>query len=70
MAAVEGKMNHALEVGEAWVMRVEMTHAQLMSTKAIRHGEAAATISEELQSKCSCTYIFFLESSRCSLSFL
>ena len=69
MAAVEGQTNHALEVGEAWVARVE-TRAQPMSTKAIRHREAAATMSEELQLKRSHTYLFVLDSSRCSLSFL
>ena len=44
---MERKTNHALEVGEAWVTRVE-THAQPMSTRAMRHMEAAATMSEEL----------------------
>eukprot|EP00731_Ephydatia_muelleri_P009273 Em0004g1611a len=67
-AVVDGKTNHALEVGEAWVTRVE-THAQPMRTKAIRHVEAAATMSEELQLKRSHTYLFFLDSSRCNLSF-
>ena len=60
---MEGQTNHALEVGAAWVTRVE-THAQPMSAKAIRHVEAAATMSEELQLKRSRTYLFFLDSSR------
>ena len=56
-AAVDGKTNHALEVGEVWVTRIE-THAQPMRMKAISHGEAAATMSEELQLKRSHTYLF------------
>ena len=53
-AAIDGKTYHALEFGEVWVTRVE-THAQPMRMKAIRHGEAAATMSEELQLKRSHT---------------
>ena len=68
-AAVDGKANHALEVGEVWVTRVE-THAQPMRTKAIRRREVAAMMSEELQLKRSHTYLFFLDSSWCNLSFV
>ena len=68
-AAVEGQTNHALEVGEALVTKVEAL-AQPMSTKAIRRRGADAMMSEELQWKRSNTYLFFLDSSWCSLSFL